>query len=290
VKLNFNFGPYQNSPHYWDGIPLSHYLFGYVNRTVDDKMRDFLSVQTMRTLFNDRLAGFLKVPYLSSAVRTSVHSVILRRKVEIQILADKLLACIGPEFVKADPGNAYMSECSAPFILGLILEKMTKPEDFWNILKEYRERFAPLRKRMREDRAEWGGRSGQYLRRMLSHLSEFAASNIDLFENAVGNIAVAATTCATASKMAGESAKLAVKLIKLSKPASAIQELYWRIFKPEIYLLSNLADEAKRLRTVENRIVDIWGAKERWGRREHDQLTFLASAHQACFPRLRNLG
>ena len=62
---------YQDSPFRWNGV-LAHSYFGTLPSTVGGALSSsqrndrnlFLSVQTMRTLFNDRLAGYLQLPYL----------------------------------------------------------------------------------------------------------------------------------------------------------------------------------------------------------------------------------
>src|SRR5262249_16321633 len=57
----------QDSPYDWDGVPATHFFtLGFDISTSDSQsLGDFLSVQTIRALYNDNFAGMLGVPYLS---------------------------------------------------------------------------------------------------------------------------------------------------------------------------------------------------------------------------------
>ena len=45
---------------------------------------------------------------------------------------------------------------------GLVLERMSNPSDYWQVIADYRNRFAPLRRRIAAERDQWDGRTGQY--------------------------------------------------------------------------------------------------------------------------------
>jgi len=180
IKLNLRaWDRYQDSPPFWNGIMASY----YADFTDEDNLRpegnkterdEFLSIQTMRLLFNDELAGFLGLPYLSSSFRSCIHSNLIAKKVEMRLLLDKLISSIGPRPPEPDMDYPYASECSAPFLLGLILEQMERPDDFWSILGNYRRRFAPLRKKILEDKDKWIGGSSNYLRGFLGVFNDIS--------------------------------------------------------------------------------------------------------------------
>jgi hypothetical protein len=72
---------------------------------------------------------------------------------------------------------------------------MSKPEDYRNALDEVRERFAPLRAQLREDRetAPWDERPHLYMQRFTKHLGgTFAPA-----QDAVIGTAQAGATIAT---------------------------------------------------------------------------------------------
>lgn len=290
IHLNLNYNVFQQSPDFWDGIPASYYipLRRTLGNKVDEQMNEFLSVQTIRTLFNDGFAGFVGVPYIGTSIRAGVHAVLLRRKLETQLIADKLLSHIGPRPLRHRT-STYVAESSAPFILGLILEKIGSRENFWTALADYRARFQPLRERLRADRREWDGKSGQYVRRLTRHLGGLSREANDLGGEALKTGAVGATTIATGSKEAGELAGLAVKLLMLLKPAEVAYHVYLKYFRPELHLLFDLSKEAQLLRSVENRINALWGPHSGWGREDRDELEFMASVHPGAFLKLRTL-
>jgi hypothetical protein len=288
IKLDLTYSLFQPSPDYWSGVPASGYMSSIFGSTkADDEMCRFLSVQTIRALFNDGLAGFVGMPYLSTSFRAPVQSVILRRKTDTQLLLDKLLSSIEPKPLQSKRRSVYMSQCTAPLVLALILKEIDKPHQFWEKLTEYRTRFEPLRRRIAEDRNQWEERRAQYLSRLTRHFAEFTEKANIVGEGVTAGTALV-TTAATGTKEAGEVVGAGIKLLKLLKPAEVLYRYYAKHFRPELYLLFNLAEEAKRLGAIEKRIEALWGA--RWGRAEHDQLEWLASAHPGDFLKLRNVG
>lgn len=293
IKLNLQaWDQYQNSPAYWNGVMASHSssdLFGQSPPHGGDKRErdDFLSIQTNRVLFNDKLAGFLGLPYLASSIRSCVHSQVIAKKVETRLLVDRLISSIGPRPAESYKEYPYVPECSAPFLLGLVLEQMRTPRDFFPVLKTYRERFAPLRRKIWEDREMWTGGSGSYLEQFLKHLNGGVSEYIKRTEDVIEGSASVATSLVTATKSDAGLAKLGIKLLRLLNPGEKIYHLYLKYFKPEVYLLFSLVNEAKRLHMAEERVRSIWGRS--WTRKEHEQLEFLAASHPGEFLRLRKL-
>jgi hypothetical protein len=303
VKLDFSrLGSYQDSPSYWDGIPASYYHGTLLGSTASsqsartesartDSIDEFLSVQTLRALFNDQLAGFLALPYLATSLRSPIQSLLIARKIETQRLVDHMLNAVGPPLRSQEKDRTstspYMAECSAPFLLGIVLEKMRRPDDYWAVIREYRRRFAPLRERILLDRDKWQGRSGQYLEQFTKHLARRGSAWKEAGEATIDTTAAIGTTAATALAPQFTLVGAGIKLLKLIHPADKLHSLFLKCFRPEVYLLFNLADEARQLRTVETNISRIWGTT--WLRSDHDQLEALASSHPEPFARLRSL-
>jgi hypothetical protein len=284
---------HQDSPRYWSGELASHYsseLFqGNIRTPAQQAQRDeFLSIQTMRVLFNDKLSGFLELPYLTSSFRSCIHSQLIARKVETRLLLDKLLSAFGSPDQDAKKASPYVSEVSAPFLLGLILENMETPKDFWSELYKYRERFAPLRKDVLENRDKWEGSSANYLAKfqpiLNKELDRLYRTGDDIIEAGISVGTKLATANATDFGLVG----LGVKLLALLNPGEKLYKLTTKYFKPEVYLMFSLAHEAKQLRRVDERVFAIWG--RRWTREELELLERLASSHPAEFLRLRYVG
>lgn len=110
IRLDFDaYDRYQDSPLGWNGIFAHEYASTLLNGSVlSDKVErnEYLSIQTMRTLFNDRLAGYLQVPYLASSFRAPIQSLLLARKAETQLLVDRIIASLGPPPPRPGPTPA----------------------------------------------------------------------------------------------------------------------------------------------------------------------------------------
>lgn len=285
---------YQDSPHYWDGVFASYYFDSLLaqnqllERGSNDVRDEFLSIQTMRTIFNDRLAGFIGIPYYSSSLKSCIHSKILENKMERRMMIDQLIYEIGPKNDNLDSNSPYITEYSAPFLLGLILERMKNPDDYWDLLKEYKEKFSPLRKKIVQDKNQWDGRSGHYLSNYLKYINDFT-NDVDTStqKNLVKGGAIVGTVLTAITPYDKVLLDLGMKLLDLIVHNKSIRKMYLRKFQPEVYLLISLSEEAKQLHSVENRIQNIWG--DSWSRREHDQLLNLTKTTPYYFSKLKNL-
>lgn len=282
----------QDSPRYWDGVPASQYfstLFLSEKGQEDlDSLNEFLSVQTIRALYNDEVAGLLKLPYLSCSLRAPIYSELLRRKLLSQLLADKLFGSLGPRPLEPSDRGSYVVEASAPFLLGILLSRMASPSDFWTVLHELRHSLAPLRRRLHEERDSWRGRTGPYLQGYLRHLSDYLPPDAKLAENALEATATAVASVATGSPLGGGAIKLVVKLAQLLKPTEKLYDWYLHTFRPDVAIVVELSKEAAKLRTVETEIERLW--KRQWNRACRDQLEWLAIARPEAFAKLRHLG
>lgn len=280
---------YQNSPLYWDGILASYYVEKIGQNAMisggDKASRDeFLSIQTMRVIFNDRLSGFLGIPYLSSSIKSCIHSTIIRKKMETQIIIDRLITEIQSDVEDNKTDSPYLTEYSAPFLLGLLLEKMDTPNDYWKVMFEYREKFSPLRKKILADRENWKGKSGQYLKGYQKYINEFSKS---ISKNESKSVKISTTVCSTLSVITPPELRiigLGIKIFEMLNPGKIALRYYLEWFKPEVYLLVNLADEASQLEAVESKISEIWNKS--WTRKDHDQLVFFSKSNPYDFLKL----
>jgi hypothetical protein len=281
---------HQDSPMYWDGIIASSYINDlwdpqlYVDPQHARGRDTFLSIQTVRTLFNDALAGALGIPYMASALRGPIHWLLVYEKAKAQLLIDQLLARVGPPTMNDDSAatasDPYLAELSLPFLLGLVLEKMKGPADYWPVVLDYRERFAPLRRRIALDRNEWSGRSAKYMERFLSELR----GGSPRYEHAVRGVAGVGADVGTALTGLPVGAGIKLVVTALAEPA---RRAWLKRRRPDVYLLMSLCDEARALRMAEENVRQIWGRS--WDRAGREQLERLARGHPAQLTRLRNL-
>jgi hypothetical protein len=283
----------QDSPGIWDGVPASYYIDYHQAPSITTvpstpgelkSLNDFLSIQTIRTLFNDRVASMLGVPYVAASMRSPVHALLLSQKIKTQHLADRLLSQIGPPTLEAPSTTAYVNELSVPFLLGIAFTRMKTPSDYWAVVQELRDSFAPLRARIAADREEWQGRSGVYLSEYLKHLKDYMPPGLRIAqEAATGTSALAAAV----SPVGGGLVDLAVKMACALKTTEKAYHWYLKHFKPHIYVVVEMATEAKSLRAVENEVERLWSSQ--WTRRDHDQLERLSVSRPEVFSRLRKL-
>lgn len=278
---------HQDSPLYWNGV-LAHAYTDALARdptrvTSDAGANEYLSIQTMRTLFNDSLAGYLSLSYLPSSIRAPIHAVVLGAKVERQLVVDSLIERIGPRTVSANTSRSpYTGEFSAPFMLGLVLGRMESPGDFWRAVSDMREEFAPLRRRIAEDRDAWDGRRTQYVEDLMAPL-------VKVSEAADLTVEATAATAATVASAAGAGplGLLAVKLARFGLPAP-VRRQYYKRFRPELHLFFSMASEAKSLRAVDTQLEEVFSM--RLGKGDLDALEHYASLQPPAFAQLRDLG
>lgn len=281
----------QDSPAGWDGIPATYYFDNSLPsaplHTTESlqSLNDFLSVQTIRTIFNDNLAAMLNVPYIPTSIRSPVYSVLLSQKIKTQHLADRLLGQIGPPPLETPNTAAYVAELSVPFLLGIAFSRMGNVEDYWRIIEDLRNSFAPLRARLSADRNEWQGRSGAYLSEYLKHLKGYMPPGLQVAQGAASGAGTVVSVAA--SPLGGGFVDLAVKLARAWKTTEKAYAWYLKRFRPYIHVIIEMATEAKALRAVETEIERLWGST--WTRGDHDQLERLSISRPEMFSRLRKL-
>lgn len=280
---------YQDSPGLWDGIPASQFaerLFSGAG-VERNHLNRFLSVQTMRALFNDVLAGLMGVPYVSTSIRAPILVVIMQRKVKLKPIVDAVIEALSsPARGMPDGELSYASAISAPFFLGVVLERSQRPGDILGNLIMYREKAEPLRRQLNKDREAWSGRGNAYLRKVCQSMTRFVATETDLAEKAVNTTVATLSPLVTASQPYVQMASLGVKLTMLLRPLDKMKTLYNRVFKPHIYWLNELSDEAKAVRDVDVQLLRVFGHS--WTKEMRSQLELLAATYPAAFAKLRS--
>ena len=217
-----------------------------------------LGIHTVRTGFNDAIAGALGVPYLATSVRLPVSSRLANRKTNVLSTLSSLIAKTSPPGRAERATFAPRALIAAPLLLGLVLERMSKPDDYRGALDEVRERFAPLRVQLREVRetAEWNDKPHLYLERFDKYLRGAGATAA--VQGAVTTAAQMGVTAATGDP---GFATAVLKAIGAAQAAELAHRTYLRLWRPEIYVLLNVADEARRLSLLHRRIEQIWGSE-----------------------------
>lgn len=297
---------YHDSPYYWDGVYVGAYLDSQVSALTtdntmtkgrDNNLDEFLSIQTSCILFNDALAGALNLPYMTSSFRNGVYSKVLNRKIRGPLadaeeefkrphILDVVLSKNAPaNYQTIGKKSLYTDYFSAPFLLGLILEKMNKPEDYWKVLSKYRKDLAPLRKKILKDKDKWEGREAGYAKELLQPLVELRKDKkpgMDDLSDVVESSATFALALPSLDDNKVNLVSLGLKLKKLIKPYAL------KFYRPDLYVLNNLADEARSLKALEVTIKRIWGSS--WQAGSSSMLEHFASIDTRMFIRLGDQG
>ncbi|MFI7148058.1 hypothetical protein ACIBO2_24365 [Nonomuraea sp. NPDC050022] len=247
---------YQSSPPYWDGIVAS-----YFKESIETRDSTFLAIQTVRTMFNSQLASELGLPYIASSMRTPIVEVIanMSRRLELLVL-DVLLPKMQPS-TNSTPSNsgAVAREWRSPFIFGLVLNRMKRPEDFLPVVRDLRAEFAPVRKRLRKDREKWVGNAANYAERVLRELDRDIAKAITAgadqsldqsvrFQSANLNTITPALTPVA----------FVVAAVAKSTWSPIREHAFRRWLRPELFILGRARRQAMQLLSLNNRIKSIW--------------------------------
>lgn len=113
--------------------------------------------------------------------------------------------------------------------------------------------FAPLRRQLRADREEapWDRQPGLYVERFIKHLN----ANFDRGKDGAVAVGSAASTVAGAPGVVAALLKGVMAVL----PLAAAHKLYLKWWRPELYLLVSLANEARHLMELDGEIRRIWG-------------------------------
>ena len=280
VKLNISeYDEYQASPPVWDGVVAGSYWDHLVSSdpwfdTDQDQLNGWLSIQTMRTLFNDKLASRLRTTYIPQSMRTVVHADLVAVKASTQMVRDKLVAEAGSQLVvdrllggvgtgtvsaaELDSTGPYMREYGAPLVLGLAMERMATPGDWAGAVSDLRERFQPLRRALSiHEQDSSDPTADAWIARLLEETSQLQLPTWGL----VDAIAVMGPTvsAATGSEEALFAGVIAGLVLVLGKRAPAVlKRISAKALRPHIHLLFAVDSEARALRSLENRVRELW--------------------------------
>jgi hypothetical protein len=283
IKLD-EFSEYQDSPHDWDGVPATYYTDWTYAGVVDDrKSRDrFLSIQTFRTLFNDRLASLMNEPYWASSFRAPVTSILIREKAQTRETLDSLFASIGHGQGAPATSGPYLRRVSLPPLTSVLLQDLETIEEFWLGLEDLRARMTPFRDAVRHDRAASQGNGSRLLERYAKALADASGRVVvqgstklaqDSAEQAIG---VAVATTSLPAPAAGAVAKVLAAI-----GGEVFTSVYERLSRPDVHVMGNLAVQAQRLVGLEHQLKRLW--RTEWKAEQHEQLVRLASAQPQRF-------
>lgn len=300
--LGFEQSPYrlglvqshQRSPNYWDGVAATEYVTELVQTAFFNKQEltasgnEFLAVQTYRALFNDDLAGLLKIPYLATTMRSPVHSRVLSEKCALPSAIEAWTDQVAPEVIGGRPSDlpAYC-EFTAPFLLAVALRRMNKPSDLFPVLRELRDSFAPLRSFISARKHEWNGRSSSFAYEISSEIDAIT-ERCKLGDKTVHGVIAAVPAIATSTPTRTAWANLLSKFGILLTPIESLRDWYLKTFRPELHVTTNLAQEATQLRAIQHEVSRLW-PNANWRRRELEMLTLFSNSRPERSLRVRNL-
>lgn len=265
----------QPSPGMWDGTVASDYMdLAYAGVSLEGRaLTEFLSVQTMRTLYNDRVAGMLGVPLWSSAFRSPISARLLRQKAEKRPVADEVLGRLMP---RQAPSGPYMQRLKLPPLLSLLLRGMVDLNEFWPAVQDLRADFQPVRDAIRRAR---GSGESDLLRRYGRWIESVGAGAART--TATQDAAEAALAVLVAPTSAPVQALTLMGKLASARGVSAVRDGLIRALRPDLHVIGNVAHEARRLLEIEHELARLWGRQ--WTREDFDDLERLSKAQVQRF-------
>jgi hypothetical protein len=106
-------------------------------------------------------------------------------------------------------------------------------------------------------------------------------------EEAIFATASAGASLVTATPQHTLAFGLVLKLARLLNPIEKVRNFYVKKFRPEVYFMMSVADEAKGLINIDRELERLWGTY--YSRERHDFLRELAATYPARFLRLPQL-
>jgi hypothetical protein len=221
----------------------------------------YLPIQTVRAVYNDRVAGLLGLPYLPTSIRLPVAADLSRSRAEL-LDGIRLLAQSAPGSEPARPQSPTTPPAPlyAPFLLGLVLARMNSPDEFEDAVGYWRDRFAPFRSWLRThpQRELWQAQPHALRRELAARMHDVTGpSNASVSETVAFEVLQGAASLTPVGPFAGS----ALKILRATQPASGLRRLMARLFKPELYLLFSISDEARHVATLDADITRIWGRR-----------------------------
>jgi hypothetical protein len=142
---------------------------------------------------------------------------------------------------------------------------------YWRVVEDLRVEFEGFRAVVRDDRKALTGNSPAFVQRYASHLRDavVAPKLAGSAAEAVGGVAAAAGPVGVLGPAVGIAAKLAAKF-----GIQALRRGFDRLVRPDVYVLNNVADEARHLAELEEVIQRLWG--QEWKRADYETLERLS--------------
>jgi hypothetical protein len=208
---------------------------------------EFLGMQTVRTHFNDIVAGHLRVPYMASVFRAPVYAQLARSKHGLLDLIGRLLPSVG-EQQTASIGDPQTTK--VPFLLGRLLSRMLEPTEYWSEIRELRRECEPLRTLLgqRDIRTE----------DVVAELHRCASRYVDGKELAVAGIIFGANL-PTGNPVPTIGAGARLVAAALSTPKARQWLLKRR--RPGLYALVTLALDAPAIKSLQEQVERVWQAQ-----------------------------
>lgn len=221
---------------------------------------DYVTQQTVRAMFNDRLAAALELPYMASSVRLPVARELISSHAELLFMLGRVLGHV-PAGGDTDPGPFTPAQpMYAPLMLGVLLDRASKAgggDSVMDCLAELREQMSDVRAFLREHpgRAGWHERPQELLSEVSGRL------NADLKKSKVTKAQKAAwvATAGATGLAFGPMATLAVKVLEALLPEDAAAKAARRMFRADMFLLSDVTREAAQIATVDAQVNKVWG-------------------------------
>lgn len=289
IKLNlWSFDQHQDSQH-WDGL-VGAGFFGEDREVYADQQSSiirFIEAQTVRTLFNSRLAGIAGIPYLASSLRNPVHCALLARGLDLSSAQDVIISRLKPTALSGLPKTPAREAISLPLMLGIVLKdrELTGIGRFWNVLKKYRDLAAPLRQDIRDFQRN-DATPSQVAQRYLSWVyDEIPRHVIDSAVTATEkglNAALYAIPPVSASTTAVSAILALIKLATKPIIRAVAPQL-----NPALHVVFRLDEEARGLIDLQAQIANVWG--KQINRRDLEQLHRLTQTNPNRHLLLRQL-
>jgi hypothetical protein len=244
-------GPRDDNYYTWSGFDLP---------SGRGQVIEYVTQQTVRAVFNDRLAAALQLPYLASSVRLPVSQQLIRSHAELLSMLRHVLGHQPAEGVAQPSPFAPPEPMYAPLMLGVLLERAAKAgggDSLMQCLMELREEKADVREYLRDhpDRGDWHEDPRKLIREVSGRLNANPAK---------GGVAKAQKTALLATVGAtglalGPVASLAIKMLQALLPEAAAAKAVRKLFQRELFLLADITREAAQMATVDAQVKKVWG-------------------------------
>lgn len=259
---------------------MNQYPFGY-SLNMDAAL---ISECNYRAFFNNRVAQLLKLPYLPNVARYPARASQYRiAKATREVFAEwdhSLLQEIDSRYKNVSQNSAIAGSENLvlPFFLSVVLSGVDSAESFWQHLAEVRKQAKPLRQRRAElSRALWDGdqRAIRAINAALIQETNAISRNFQWIAASCAVIFAILPNISTTK----EGCLLMLAALKAGNelPEFEVELLCQRIFHPDLWVLSKMADSANNISKGLRRVQTIWKLKENEVQRCAERLNILQS-------------